>query len=208
MSAEAHASHAPQDEAGILRIALNLGAAGMLAGVILATVNYFTQPIRLENERIAQENARKTVLPAAETFQVIEGLNGWFYGLDAKGNSVGYVLPVVQRGYDGNIHMTLGVDKAFSVVDYKILKDRETPGLGAKAKEPFFRERFKGKTKDQLDVDKVPVEGKILAITGATITSRAIANGIKSNLETLEKLASEDFKNIPAEMKKGGGTHE
>ena len=208
MSAQTHASHSPQSEAGVIRIALNLGAAGMLAGVILATVNYFTQPIRLENERIAQENARKMVLPAAETFQPIADLDGWFLGLDGGGAKVGYVLPVVQRGYDGNIHMTLGTDKNFAVVDYKILKDRETPGLGAKAKEPFFHERFKGRTKDRLEVDKVPVEGKILAITGATITSRAIANGIKGQLETLEKLAADDFKNIPQDMKEGGKHHE
>jgi len=192
----------------IFKIGINLAIIGLVAGAILSVVNYFTQPIREANEVRAREMARKTVLPKAASFTAIEGLDSWFYGVDADGQTVGYIVPVLQRGYDGNIVMTLGVDKQFKVVRYKVLKDRETPGLGAKMKEDWFIKQFTGRGKDNLKVSKVKVPGKVTAITGATITSKAVAAGIKAHIEVLEELAGSDFKTIPAALQKKEGSHE
>ena len=121
--------------------------------------------------------ARAAVLPMATRFDPIQGFAEgyeWFKGFDETGQLVGYVVPTKTRGYEGHIEMMLGVDTSLAITEFKLVKHRETPGLGAKAVEQQFHDRFKGRTLGQLEVSKKAEAGKILAITGATITSRAI----------------------------------
>ena len=153
--------------------------------------------------RKLRARAMEQVLPAAARFEPIPGFPAgaeWHRGLDDAGQLVGYVLPVSTRGYEGHIEMMLGIDPSLAIVDFQIVKHRETPGLGAKAVEDKFRARFRGHTVDQLEVAKSPEPGKILAITGATITSRAIAVAFQKRLGQLAELAANDFREIPAEV--------
>ena len=188
---------------GIPTIALNLMWAATLSGLILATLNLFTQPIRERNEAEFKEMARTAVLPQASRFEPIEGFSEgheWFKGFDDEGELVGYVVPVKNRGYEGHIEMMLGVDTSLAITEFKLVKHRETPGLGAKAVEKEFHDRFKGRKADQLEVSKKAEEGKILAITGATITSKAIADAFAERLVQIETLAAADFHDIPSEL--------
>jgi electron transport complex protein RnfG len=174
-----------------------------LSGLILATLNFFTQPIRERNEAEFKEMARAAVLPQASRFDPIEGFaagHEWFKGFDQQGELVGYVVPVKNRGYEGHIEMMLGVDASLAITEFKLIKHRETPGLGAKAVEQEFHDRFKGRKADQLEVSKRAEGGKILAITGATITSKAIADAFNERLAQLDILASADFQDIPSEL--------
>jgi electron transport complex protein RnfG len=189
--------------AGIPTIALNLMWAATLSGVILATLNFFTQPIRERNEAEFKEMARAAVLPQASRFEPIEGFAAgyeWFKGFDQQDELVGYVVPVKNRGYEGHIEMMLGVDASLAITEFMLIKHRETPGLGAKAVEKQFHDRFKGRKADRLEVSKKAEEGKILAITGATITSKAIADAFTGRLTQLETLAAADFQHIPPEL--------
>lgn len=209
MSTAAHA-HAEKPST-VFGIALNLMAAGMISGVILATVNHFTQPIRERNEQLMREQARKDVLPAAVRFEPIPGFAPraqWFRGFDADGQLVGHVLPVVTRGYEGSIEMMLGVDASMAITDFRLIKHRETPGLGAKAVEDSFRARFHGRKVGELEVSKTPDPKKILAITGATITSRAVATAFDKRLALLARLAADGFKDIPADVAGEKKAHE
>jgi len=193
----------PPTPAGVPTVALNLMWAATLSGLILAVLNYFTQPIRERNEAEFKEMARAAVLPAASRFEPIQGFAPgweWFRGLAADGTLAGYVVPVKNRGYEGHIEMLLGVDTSLAIVDFKLLKHRETPGLGAKAVEPEFHDRFKGRKADQLEVSKKPELGKILALTGATITSKAIADAFIERLGELETLVAVDFQSIAPEL--------
>ncbi|HEX7476539.1 MAG TPA: FMN-binding protein, partial [Polyangiales bacterium] len=164
MSTAAHAH--VEKPSTVLGIALNLMAAGLCAGVVLATVNHFTQPIRERNEALMREQARKDVLPAAVRFEPIAGFaagSEWFRGFDDKGQLVGHVMPVITRGYDGRIEMILGVDASFAITDFRVIKHSETPGLGAKAVEDEFRSRFRGRKLGELEVSKTPDPKKVLA---------------------------------------------
>lgn len=183
------------NDSSVWRPALNLAMVGFVTSLLLATINYFTAPLRLRNEKLAEENAREAVLPGQSSGEITE-LKGWFFRR-LPNDKIGYVLPVIQRGYDGNIFMILGVDERFAVVDFKILKDRETPGLGSKAKEDFFRKQFVGRQFRCLELTKVNEPGKIQAITGATITSRAVMMGLKREMERLEHMAKQGFSNVP-----------
>jgi electron transport complex protein RnfG len=198
----ASAEHPPAP-AGVPTVALNLMWAATLSGLILAVLNFFTQPIRERNEAEFKEMARAAVLPEASRFEPIPGFAPgpeWFRGLADDGELAGYVVPVKNRGYEGHIEMLLGVDLSLAIVDFKLLKHRETPGLGAKAVDPEFHDRFKGRKADQLEVSKKAEPDKILAITGATITSKAIADAFAERLGELETLVAADFQNISPEL--------
>jgi len=190
-------SHSQHSEDSIIKTALNLCLIGFCAGIILATANYFTEPMRKANEVQSKEDAKKQILQDAVSFELIanqEAKEDLFVGKNAQGNVVGYIVPVSQKGFDGHIEMLLGATSDLKVIDYKILKDKETPGLGSKAKEPYFRERFKNKTAEEITITKVANGKDIEAITGATITSRAIANGVKKGLEKLKTQISGEVK--------------
>ena len=132
----------------------------------------------------------------------------WYRGKNAAGQLVGYVMPVTTRGYDGKIEMVLGVDADLAITDFRILKHSETPGLGAKAVDEAFRSRFRGRKLGQLEVTKSPDPKKVLAITGATITSRAVASALDKRLARVAELAKNGFNDIPADLAGEGGHHE
>ena len=88
------------------------------------------------------------------------------------------------KGYAGLITTVVGINNEGRVMDIKILSHSETPGLGAKAVEPAFAGQFKEKLAPQLSVTKTPPESdsQIQAISGATITSSAVVNGVNTAL--------------------------
>ena len=94
-----------------------------------------------------------------------------------KAGDAGYVVEVSVSGSQGMISMVVGVDTAGTVTGVSIVDMSETPGLGDKASEPEFRSQFVGTTGDAA-VDKDG--GTIAALTGATVTSRAVANGVNA----------------------------
>ena len=182
-------------EPGILKLTVALGLITGVAGVILGLVATGTMPLADANEKRMQEEARREVLPEAKSFEVMpvaeapkegEATPERFIGKDAEGKTVGYVVNAVGKGYGGEIKVVLGIDSSYKVVAYRITGHNETPGLGDGALKPKFKDQFKGKTPEQLEVVKRPDGGKILAITGATITSRAVTKTVKDALESLQ----------------------
>lgn len=210
MTTTAHSHPVASDS--ITRIALNLTVMALASGMILAVINHFTQPIRIANEEKMRAEAQRKVAPQqATSFEAIKGFspdNTWYRGVDASGNRVGYVIPLKSRGYEGFIEMMLGVDTDHKIVDFVIVKHKETPGLGALAKEQPFRAKFVGRTVDRLEVSAKPEGDKIVAITGATITSRAVAKGLRETLKTLKELEADDFANIPPALAQSEEGHE
>lgn len=99
----------------------------------------------------------------------------------------GVIYALETKGYSGPISFLAGFDLASGrITAIKVLSQRETPGLGAKAKEPFFQERFRDKGLDApLEVTKTtPVrENQIQAITASTITTRAVTVGVNAARE-------------------------
>ena len=85
----------------------------------------------------------------------------------------------VRRGAGlwGPIRAAVGVDAAGNLTGVAILEQNETPGLGARITEPWFRRQFRGK-RAPLDLDpegtRAPATDRVDAVTGATISSRAV----------------------------------
>ena len=149
-----------------------LVSAGLLAGVYELT----KADIALA-EKNKQENALKGVLPEFDTIKT-DSINGApVFKAFKNGVYVGAATITSDLGFSDQIVVMVGIDNAKNIVNYEVLSQKETPGLGTKCVD-WFKEQINGKsistdfkvTKDGGDVD---------AITAATITSRAFLDAVK-----------------------------
>ncbi len=153
----------------------------LVAAFALSQVYAVTKP-RIEGQAAAALQASLAeVLPAATTFTELEHGKVWS-GNNGSGIRVGIVFKTQPRGYGGPITVVVGLDTSGIVTGVGIGADmKETPGLGLKAHESWFRDQFRGKTADQLRLKRD--NGAIDAISAATITSRAVTDGIRQGIE-------------------------
>jgi len=175
-----HDAHGQNDS--IVKIAMNLAMACFLSGVVIAGTYSVTEPVAAKSREALKAQAMKEVVKDATDFKEIPGKKEWFTAMK-DGKVIAYVAPGESKGYGGAIKMLVSVTPEGKVMDYKILQHNETPGLGDKAGEPKFSKQFAGKGPEDLEVVKVPNEKNIQALTGATITSRAVTKGIKEAVE-------------------------
>ncbi len=166
----------------ILLIITSIAAAG------LGFVNGITEGPIDEQQRLADIEARRQVLPEAEDFEQLDIQSPEKYAIitevfkgTAGGNETGYTLKTVPGGYSGSVEVMIGINSEGVVTGVNIGNHSETPGLGAKASDEAFKGQYTGKTTDyELEVIKsgTPSDSEIAAISGATITSRAVTSGV------------------------------
>ena len=161
----------------ILKLAVTLMVFCILSAGSLAYVFMFTGPKIEANAKAAFERSLQEVLPGAETFQSAGPAGKVFQGA-AGGKSVGTAVLVAPRGYSGSIKMLVGVDADLKVTGIKVLDQRETPGLGTNILKPKFLSQFIGKN----PTDKLEPKKDVAAITGATISTRGVCEGVRSAL--------------------------
>lgn len=101
-----------------------------------------------------------------------------------KGGEAGYIVTATDKeGYGGDIKITVGITSDGTVSGISILSISETAGLGMKATEPVFYEQYEGKQTDRFVVSKDGGDGEpIDALSGATITSRAVTGAVNAAL--------------------------
>lgn len=149
----------------------------VISAFTLSLVYGQTKPMIDDNKKAALEQALLRVHPDAssvEELAVEEGmLKNGFKLMDADGGHVGYGLLIEFQGFNGPIKAVYGVDEDFRITGLEIVEHTDTPGLGSKIAEEDFRSRFTGATKDDFEVD---------AITGATISSKAVVESVKETL--------------------------
>lgn len=176
-------------EHSIAKIALNLAAAGFVSGIIIGCVYYVTHPIALQKAEAMKQESMHELVKDADKFADVSGHTGWVEA-QKDGETIAYIVPSETKGYGGTIKMLVAVTKDGQVIDYSILAHNETPGLGDNAQKPKFRDQFKGKTIDHLKVVKDPSDkDDIQAMTGATISSRAVTKGVAQAVEQVNDLA-------------------
>lgn len=158
----------------------------LVATFLLGMTNQVTAPI-IEQLAIETEiKSRQVVFADAVSFgeaEILADGTSVVAALDESGNTVGYVVVNAAKGYGGDIAVMTGVDIDGKVTGVNILSHAETAGLGAKAAEQDFRDRFVGLIKGiTVSKDKAG-ENSIDAITGATITSRAVVEAVNAAIE-------------------------
>ena len=104
---------------------------------------------------------------------------------DQSGETLGYAFTVVtSEGYGGDIQFSMGVQNDGTLNGISILSIGETAGLGMNADTPAFKDQFVGKQVEQLQYTKngATQDDEINAISGATVTTNAMTNGVNAGL--------------------------
>lgn len=178
-----------------LLVALTLIAA--LAGLILAVAEDITREPIKEQRRLQMLRALSAVLPEfdnnpdADTLTVTGGtdrrgnpIETTFYRGRKKSRLVGTAFRVTAPdGYSGNIAIMVGVLPDGSLHAIEILTHAETPGLGDKISEPWYKALFDGKSLTNITWKVKKDGGDFDQITGATISARAVVGAVRSGLE-------------------------
>ena len=177
-----------------------------IAAGLLGYTNEITYDKIQEQLVKASDEARKAVLPSADAFEKLDDTtfstiksNAKYnfvteiYKAKAGGNIIGYAVKVAPKGYGGTVEVVVGVTTDGTIQGIKVGNNNETPGLGKNAATPKFQEQFNGKAwGNPINVIKsgTPKENEIAALSGATITSRAVTNGVNQALEVAKELSN------------------
>ena len=180
----------------MFKLGLNLLIISAVAALLLALTNSVTASTIAQRNEQANAEARKLVLESAQDFEEVKDVktdnskgvevSEIYEAKDASGNTVGYTLKVLPSGYGGTIELMVGIDSAKGQVSgINVVSNSETAGLGAKSTDPEFSDQYKGKPLKELSVLKngTPGDTEIKAISGATITSTAVTNGVDAAIE-------------------------
>ena len=170
-------------EPGMATLVIVLFAICAVTALLLGLTNYVTKPFIDENARLKQEKAMSDVLAADSYTEVTDQYTGGdptvLNVYDA--GEAGYVVQVKPAtSFSGNLTVMVGVGADGTCTGVSITGHSETSGLGANATDATWREQFKGATGD---VKVTKDNGTIDALTGATITSRAVCSGVTAALE-------------------------
>lgn len=187
----------------MMKNTLKLTLITLIAGALLGLVYMVTkEPISRQQEKLRRE-AWQAVYPEAASFEEVASpaadqitalwqeadladnqFDEIILAKDEAGSTVGYVITVTSKaGYGGDIKLSFGLTKDGTIRQLYLLSISETAGLGMKAKEEPFLSQFSGQTAEALSVQRhtgQTGDGYIDAISGATITSRAITRAVNA----------------------------
>lgn len=185
------------------RMIFTLGFAGALAGLLIVAVFRLTlEPIEA-HKALVLKRAVNVVLsdPARyETFyatsagvsemadQLSPDAEVIYVGFDEGGKATGVAVKAAAAGFQDVITLIYGFDPASGkLLGMKVLSNKETPGLGDKIeKDLSFVNQFAGALPPLVAVKRATgATGEIDAITGATISSRAVVKIINQSLARL-----------------------
>lgn len=177
-------------ENSTLRIIMALAVVGILSGALLVLVYNYSIPkirVNVENET---ERAIKNIFPACEKIKKTK--NDFFRVTGAENKIAGYAFIAHGNGYQGIIKLIIGVDPKFTkIMGMEVLESQETPGLGAEIASREFRKQFENLPITQkieyVKNQKPTKPNQIEAITGATISSRAVVNIINDEISVVRK---------------------
>jgi electron transport complex protein RnfG len=188
----------------IMKDAAMLTIITLVAGLLLGFVYEVTKnPIARQKEITKQEAFKKVFKDATEFVEddsidisrapeVLvaagypdETISEILVAMDENGNKLGYVMKVTtSEGYSGDIVFSMGIRLDGTVNGYELLTINETAGLGMKAKEDSFKDQYANKKVESFVLTKTgaSAENEIDAISGATITTNAMTNGMNAGI--------------------------
>lgn len=187
----------------------------LIAGLALSSVYEITKAPIAEQKALKAQKANQAVFEDASSFEtdkemmnIVSGidlatLSGDYEGitidqinkaLDADGNVLGYNITVTTtQSYASSLTLVLGYSKDGVIKGVEFTTLKETAGLGMKAKDAKFKDQFLNKNVTQFVVTKTGAtsDDQIDAISGATITSRAVSNAINAGIGFVKEFATD-----------------
>lgn len=168
----------------MIRLAATLLVISAVVAGVLAGVNAITKPLIEESNRKKTMQAVEKVLPGGGELLDISTTDAVKAVYCAK---AGYAVQVEIAGFNGNISMMVGVDKEGNVMGVSVISHTETAGLGAvAAANNAAGEKFR----NQFTEASAPytVGENIDALTGATITSKAVTAGVNAAVSYVQEV--------------------
>lgn len=167
--------------------------AGLLGGTNLLTINKIKE-LEADAEKAAVEKVIK-----ADTYEKssldFKGTTYTYFKALNSNEKVGYAFTLSANGYGGAVKCVVGIDISGKITAVEITDvANETPGLGQNATKPSFYEQFSGKSSAVTVVKSGAKENEVNAVTGATITSNAVAKSVNLALDLYKALETEGEK--------------
>ena len=168
----------------------------LLTAVVAFTLGFIydrTAPIIKEIQDKALYDAISLVIPGGDTAEELEGFE-WpktvervLTVYDSGGGLLGYAVETTPNGFGGAIRVLTGVSPGGTVVGVTILDMKETPNLGTKVRAEDFLDRFAGR-ESGMTMGRNPDE--VQAISGATVSSKAVFEGVKSAIAAVLQIST------------------
>ncbi len=179
-------------------------ASSFFFGLLIATANSAWSPRIEQNKKDKLANLMKGLITNASRFEpAIEGIEVAgekgkkqitiiYKGTSDDGAAAGFAFIASGTGFADKIELVMAVDpKCEKFYGYKVLSANETPGFGDKIKESFFSNQFQNAPVGKFDLSKVgdplEIDNKIVAISGATVTSTAMVNIFNTYIEQVKE---------------------
>ena len=198
----------------IIKNTLLLTALTVILGLILGYVHQITEePIALQ-EAATKMAAFSEVFPEATNFQELElteddmdvrfadaiaaggytdeYIDGVAAAMDDADQVLGYVFTITTKeGFGGDIQFVMGISNENVIKGISFLSIEETAGLGMKATGDDFKSQFVDKPAELLEYSKTgaEAENQIDALSGATITTNAVTNGVNAGVLAFQSIA-------------------
>lgn len=188
----------------IVRDTIAITVITLIAGLALGAVYNITAEPIARQEQLAKDEAYKAVFADADTFEVIEEeedpqlqaylqddghtaqtIDEVVQAEDSSGTPLGYAFTVTtSEGYGGDIQFAMGVQDDGTLNGISILSIGETAGLGMRADTDEFKSQFADKQVEEFQYTKsgATQDNEIDALSGATITTNAMVNGVNAGL--------------------------
>lgn len=164
----------------------------LICAIVAGVVSFVYSLTAAQYEKNIQETKNRAVGEifglAAPTSEILtaEGVEETVYKVFDNGTFVGYCVEVKSAGFGGDIEMMVGYTADCTILGVSIVSLSETPGLGAKVNESAFLSQYAGK------VDQLELGTDVDAISGATISSRAVTDGVNKASQSLQAVLSEN----------------
>jgi len=176
-----------------LKMVIILSLFSVFSAASLCFVYQYTLP-KVEKNR--EEKLKETIfslVDGAKNFSILEKEGEILYAVkDSQDKTIAYCFMVIANGYQDKISLMCAVKTDLkTLIGISVLESYETPGLGSRIEEKDFKNQFVNlSTYPSITItDKKPANNnEVQAITGATVSSRAVINGLNAKLETIRKV--------------------
>ncbi|MFC1677507.1 FMN-binding protein [Planctomycetota bacterium] len=178
--------------------------AAFCFGLLIAVTNAALDPMIKQNEKDKLNTLMSQLITDANTFEVavqdavVEGSKGKqlkttiYKALDDNGQTVGFAFIAIGPGFADKIKLVIATDrKSEKFFGFKVLASNETPGFGDRIKYDYFQNQFKLAPTGNIELSKVgdagQIDSRIIAISGATVSSDAVVNIFNTYTDTIKQ---------------------
>ena len=181
-------------------IAIKLAIICLIAMVILTITNLLTRDTIDKYEKKMENEANKVIFPEGVIFEKKAFTNiktdSYYYTVFNSDNElIGYLVSTVAKGYGGEMKLIIGFEKNLEIKNMKLLSNNETPGIGKKAEDDSYMEKFIGSNTHSKPFPQKKIhlsDEDRDVITGATITFYGITSATKEAIYLLSTQKIED----------------